>query len=109
MNFENKEIDLSVYNATKNLPDHDRVLKKIVKYFFPLKCITGAFISGSVASCTMDANSDIDVGVIINSTKDRKKLWKNRQSWMAYFGGRFMMHRLKRFFQHYIIISPPKR
>ena len=67
--------------ATRSLPDHDRLLEAILHYFKQLPGVVGNFVSGSVASNTMDQDSDLDIGILFADTEKREKAWKDRWNW----------------------------
>jgi hypothetical protein len=74
-------INQSVFKATEQLPDHQKILKALLNYFCEIDNVIGAFVSGSVAACRMDHNSDLDIGIVISDNAARDKVWANRWNW----------------------------
>jgi hypothetical protein len=89
--------------STKNLPEHDRILKKLLGYFCPLPIVEGAFLSGSVATDSMDQDSDLDIGILFKDKESREKKWKDRWNWnIASWFHRFDADHIKSHFVIYL-------
>lgn len=89
--------------ATKNLADHNRVLEAILHFFHDIKGVIGSFISGSVATNTMDHNSDLDIGILFEDSQEREDVWKDRWNWnIAPWFHRFDADHIKSHFVIYL-------
>jgi hypothetical protein len=87
----------------QGLPEHDRVLKSILKYFYHVSGTEGAFLSGSTVSGSMDRDSDLDIGILCKDTKNREKIWTGRWEWsMAPWFHRFDADHIKPYFVIYL-------
>jgi hypothetical protein len=64
--------------ATRNLPDHDKVLQALLRFFYETPGVIGCFLSGSLATGETDEDSDLDVGVLCQSAQDRDSVWQQR-------------------------------
>ena len=64
-----------------HLPDHDALLDAILAFFHKTPGVIGCFLSGSAASGQMDVDSDLDVGVVLESAEGRAKVWEGRWDW----------------------------
>jgi len=67
--------------STRHLPDHDRVLQALLKYFAEIPGVTGSYLSGSTATGVMDDDSDLDIGVLFDSPEARDACWEARWDW----------------------------
>jgi predicted nucleotidyltransferase len=86
-----------------NLEDHNKVLEKILTFFYNLNSVIGAFVSGSTANGNIDLNSDLDIGILIGNSCDRESVWKCR--WdreIAPWFHRFDADHIKAFFVIYL-------
>jgi len=63
------------------LPDHSRVLDRILCHFRETQGAVGVLLSGSTARGGMDRWSDLDVGVVFGSDEDRIRCWERRWDW----------------------------
>ncbi len=89
-------------DATKRLPEHDKVLEAILNFFYTYPGICGCFLSGSVAAKTMDENSDIDLGFLFQDKISRNNAWIDRWNWdMAPWFHRFDADHIKPYFVIY--------
>ena len=85
------------------LPDHERVLCAILNYFSVMEGVSGAFLSGSTASGEMDADSDLDVGILFYSSAERETCWAKRWDWdIAPWFHRFDADHIKPYFVIYL-------
>jgi len=67
--------------ATRNLPDHDRVLQAILGFFYETPGVEGCFLSGSMAKLVMDEDSDLDLGLVFEGAEAREAAWRQRWKW----------------------------
>jgi predicted nucleotidyltransferase len=68
-----------VFRHVEGLPEHRRVLAAVFDFFRPQA--PGAWVSGSVASGGMDAESDLDVGILFANEASREAAWARRWDW----------------------------
>ena len=52
-----------------NLPEHRRVFDSLLRHFRNIDGAIGLFVSGSQATGEMDEQSDLDLGVVLDSQK----------------------------------------
>jgi len=96
-------------DATAQLPDHDALLDAILGYFQRTPGVIGCFLSGSTARGEMDVDSDLDVGVVLESAEQRTRVWESRWEWqIAPWFHRFDADHIKPHFVIYIF-DPPAR
>ncbi len=89
--------------ATHNLPDHNRLLQAILRFFSQIPAASGCFLSGSGATNTMDEDSDLDLGIVFSSAEARKATWQARWTWdIAPWFHRFDADHIKPHFVIYI-------
>jgi len=88
--------------TTRHLPQHDRVLKTILDFFFQQEGVSGCYLSGSTAAGDMDEDSDLDLGVLFHSVKERDAAWLGRWEWdIAPWFHRFDADHIKPYFVIY--------
>jgi len=88
--------------ATKDLPDHNKVLQAILSYFNERPGVIGCFLSGSMATNKMDQDSDLDVGIVFQGHEDRERIWQKRWGWaIAPWFHRFDADHIKPYFVIY--------
>ena len=89
--------------ATKNLPDHNFVLDAILNFFQGSKGVVGSFVSGSVATETMDEESDLDIGIVVENMESLENIWQSRWDWsIAPWFHRFDADHIKPYFVVYL-------
>jgi hypothetical protein len=67
--------------ATKNLGEHDKVLQAVLTYFHEIPGVVGCFLSGSMATNRMTQDSDLDIGIVMQSANQREQIWQKRWDW----------------------------
>lgn len=85
--------------TTRELPDHNRILQAILDFSLKTAGVTGCFLSGSTARGGMDADSDLDVGIVFEVLGDRERAWDDRWNWqIARWFHRFDADHIKPYF-----------
>jgi len=93
--------------ATEHLPDHDALLDAILDFFHRTPGVIGSFLSGSTARGEMDVDSDLDVGVVLESAEQRTRVWDSRWDWqIAPWFHRFDADHIKPHFVIYLFDPP---
>jgi hypothetical protein len=93
----------SFNKATQNLPDHNRVLEAILRFFDAMPEANGCFLAGSAATNTMDEDSDLDIGLVFSSAEAREATWQSRWTWdIAPWFHRFDADHIKPHFVIYV-------
>ncbi len=67
--------------STRDLPDHNKVLQAILKFFSVAPGVIGCYLSGSTATGKMDEDSDLDIGVLFENPEARENIWSSRWNW----------------------------
>ena len=68
-------------HSTKDLRDHDSVLRALFQFFSDTPGVIGCYLSGSTVTGCMDEDSDLDIGVVYGSASERKAAWETRWDW----------------------------
>ena len=88
---------------TVNLPEHRRVFDSLLRHFQDIDGVTGIFVSGSQATGEMDEQSDLDLGVVLDSQKIRDAVWAKRWNWaIEPWFHRFDADHIKEYFVIYL-------
>jgi hypothetical protein len=74
-------LNSEVFKHMGNLPDHTKLCRQLLTFFYEQNEINGAFISGSGASGNMDFHSDLDLGFLCSSNEAKEKIWSQRWDW----------------------------
>jgi hypothetical protein len=61
-----------------DLPNHSKLCRELLEFFYQRKEINGAFLSGSGAVGGMDFHSDLDFGFLCTSYEAKEKIWQER-------------------------------
>lgn len=81
------------------LPDHPKMLMKVMEFFSNQPGIEGAFVSGSSVNGPMDEFSDLDCGFLCKDEAARETLWQQRWDWkIAPWFHRFDADHIKPYF-----------
>ena len=64
-----------------HLPEHLRVLKHLVSMFAEIDGVTGGLVSGSLVNGSPDEQSDLDIGIVVESQHAREAIWQRRWVW----------------------------
>lgn len=70
-----------IFKHMGKLPDHSKLCRDLLGFFYEHHEINGAFISGSGASGGMDFHSDLDLGFICPSNEAKERIWSQRWDW----------------------------
>ncbi len=88
---------------TVHLSEHRRVLDSLLRHFRDIDGIIGIFASGSQATGEMDEQSDLDLGVVLDSQKIRDAVWSERWNWATEpWFHRFDADHIKEYFVIYL-------
>ncbi|MYC14277.1 MAG: nucleotidyltransferase domain-containing protein [Gemmatimonadetes bacterium] len=88
---------------TVNLPEHRRVFDSLLRHFRNIDGVIGLFVSGSQATGEMDEQSDLDLGVVLDSQKIRNAVWSKRWNWATEpWFHRFDADHIKEYFVIYL-------
>lgn len=88
-----------IYKAFEKCPDHKKLMAELLKCFYGMEGITGAFLSGSGVTGKTDEFSDIDLGFLCQDEKTREKIWSQRWNWpLPNWFHRFDADHVKAFF-----------
>lgn len=74
-------INKDIFKHMDGLSDHSGLCYELLTFFFKLKEISGAFVSGSGASGGMDFYSDLDLGFLCPTEDAKEKVWSQRFDW----------------------------
>lgn len=89
--------------TTKELYYHKKIIHGIFSFFNNTPGVAGCFVSGSTAKGTMDIDSDLDLGILIEDKERRESIWDNRWDWnIAPWFHRFDADHIKSYFVIYL-------
>ena len=89
--------------ATRQLPDHDAVLQAILSFFKDTPGVAGCFLGGSTAANRMDADSDLDIGIVMQDAATLDAVWQRRWDWnIAPWFHRFDADHIRPYFVIYL-------
>lgn len=96
-------MDPSRIAATSRLPDHDAVLQSILSFFKNTPGVAGCFLGGSTAANLMDADSDLDIGIVMQDAEALDAVWQRRWDWnIAPWFHRFDADHIRPYFVIYL-------